>query len=166
MTAPLDLLGSSVREQLAATWIDAIQRAAVSIETENRDPQFVGSHPSEWTHTVAREDQPPATISRDDSRRTLNELDFHAPSVVINPTQIVGGIQVAGLTRVTRRNGCVRGTEVVHPLFADLDRVIVRGSPWSWFRRLSHMSRVHPSSDSQLTRLHSSSRRWLVGGES
>lgn len=166
MIKPLALPGLSVREQLAAKQIDTIQSSTLGIEPKDGDSQFVGSHPSEGTHAVAREDQPPTTVSRDDICRTLNELDFHVPSVVIDPTEIAGRIQVAGLTRATRRNSCIRGTEVVHPFSADLDRFIVRCSPWSWLRRISHRSRVHPSSDKRPTRSRRSMRSGLVGGKS
>lgn len=166
MSGPLVLPDLSVRQQLSAKQIDAVQSAAVSIEPKNRDPQLVGSHTSERTHAVAREDKPPTTVSSHDGRRMLNEFDFHVPSVVIDPTEEARGIQVARPTQVARRNNCIRGAEILHPHPTKLDRFIVRGSPRSWFRRHSHTSRVHPTSDSSPGRAAFSRRPGSVSGES
>jgi hypothetical protein len=75
-------------------------------------------------------------------------------------------IQIAELARITRCHNCVRGTEVVHPLPAKLDRFFVRSAPRSWFRCHSHRSRVHPTSDNRPGQSRLTPRADLVSGGS
>lgn len=166
MIGSLVVCALSVRNQFAANQIDAIQRSALRIEPEDCDPKFVGSRARFGIHAMTGEDQPATTIQTNDRRRTLDELDLQVPSPVLYPAKMAGPVQVTDLTRFTRCCDCVGGTQMMHPLPAELDRFVVRGSPRSWFRRLSHRSRVHPSADSGSTRSRFSVGARLVGGES
>lgn len=166
MTRPLLEPRLNAREQLAAKQIDAIKSSALRIEPENGDPELVRPHPRRWHNTTTSEDQPPSTVTSDDGRSTLNELDFQIPSLVFDPAEIARPVQIAHVAWPVRRYDCVRGPEVAHPLLAELDGFIVRGSPWSWFRRLSHRSRVHPSSDTRSTLMCWSTQLGPVGGKS
>lgn len=153
-------------DQLAAKQIDAVQGAALDIEPKNRDPEFLGSHSSRRIHTMASKGQPQTTVSRNNRRCTLDELDLQVPSLVLDPAEIARSMQVADIARSTRSFDCIRGTEVTHPLLADLNGFIVRGSPRSWFRRLTHTTRMHPPSDTRATRVRRLIRPCRVGGPS
>lgn len=156
----------SRRSQLAAEQVNAIQSAPLRIEPKHGDPEFVGSHTSRRTHAMASEDQPATTVRSGDGGRTLDEFDLQVSPVVLNPTKVTRSIQIAGPAQFARCHERVGGTEVAHPLPAQLDRFIVRCSPRSWFRRLSHRSRVHPSSDNPSIRSCLSTRPGLVGSQS
>jgi hypothetical protein len=154
------------RVPLAADQIDSLQSSPFRIEAEDCETETVRPVDRLREHAMANEDQPPTTVCGDNQRGTLDGLQSEIASLVLNPAEITGGIEVAHLTRITRRNNCVGGTQIVHPLRAKLDRFISRGSPRSWVRRVSHSSRVHPSSDGHPTRPPVSARLDPVGGES
>jgi len=166
MIMPKCLADQACRAPFAADLIDSVQSAAFGIEPEDCDAKLVGSDPGKWTHTVAGEDQPATTIRRGDRCRALNELHFQVPALVLEPAKIAGRIHVARVPGLTRCHKRVRGTEVAHPLLAQLDSFLFRRSARSRLRLLSHTTRVHAPSDSRGTRLPLSTRTGRVGGQS
>ena len=166
MIRPLTLPGVSVREQTPAKRVDAIQRSALNVKPEYCDPEFVGPHASCRTYSVASEKPSATAVGYSNRRRAFNELESEVASPVLDPTEMASPVQIADLARFAGCDDGVSGTEVTHPLPAKLDGFVVGRSSWSGFRRLSHTSRVHPSSVSGSTRSHSSARAGLVGGES
>lgn len=159
-------LGLRDREQLTAEQVDAIQRSTLRIEPEYGYSKFVGPYTRGRNHAATSENQPPTTVSSDDHPRMLNEPDFQVPSLVLHPAEVARPIQIAELARITRCHNCVRGTEVVHPLPAKLDRFFVRRAPRSWFRCRSHRSRVHPTLGSRPGQSRLLPRSDLVSGGS
>lgn len=151
---------------LATEQVNAIQRAPLNIEPKYRDPEFVGSNTSRRTHAVASEDQPATTIRSGDGGHTLDELDLQVSPMVLNPTKVTRPVQIADLARFAGCHHRVRGTEVAHPLPTKHDGFVVGRSSWSWCRRISHRSRMHPSSDSRSARSRFAARAGVVGGES
>lgn len=149
MILPLASPGLSLRHQLAAEQIHAIQSPTSRIEPEDGDSMFVGFHARRGNHSATSKDQPATTVNSYDHRRTLDHADLQVPRLVLHPAQIPRTIEIADLTRFASRHDCIRGPEVVHPLPTQLDRFIVRCSPRSLLRCLSHRSRVHPSSDNR-----------------
>lgn len=166
MVRPLALMALRNREQLAAEQIYTVQSSTSRIKPEDGDSEFICSRASFGTDSVPSEDESSTAVSSDDRRRMLYKLELQVPSLVLDPAEIAGPIQIADAARFTRRHDCVLGSEVEHPFPAELDRFVVRCSPHSWLRRLSHTSRVHPPSDSRRARLPSSTRAGLVGGKS
>lgn len=165
MIGPLVFCDLSARDQFAANQIDAIQRSALRIEPKDCDPEFIGPCTRFGIHAMTGEDQTTTTVKVNDHSRALDELNLQIPSPVLDPAEMAGPVQIADLTRFTRCHDRVSCAQMMHPLPAELDRFVVRGSPRSWFRRLSHRSRVHPSADGRSTWPRFSTRVRLVGGE-
>lgn len=156
----------SVRKKTPAKQVDPIQRSALSVKAENRDPGFVSLHSGCRTYSMTCEEKAATTIRDGHRGRTFNELESQISSPVLDPAEIVSPVQVADPSRFTRCHDRVRVTEVAHPLTAKVDGFVVGCSSRSRFRRLSHMSRVHPSSDTRSSRSRSSMHQGPVGGES
>jgi hypothetical protein len=154
------------RAQFPANEIDPVQGPTAWIEAEDRNSEVIGSICCFRKNASTSKDQAPTSVGLDERRSTLHEFQSNVPSPVFDPTKKLGRIHIAGLARLTRCHDCVRGAEVFHPFPAKLDRLIVRGSARSWFRRHSHRSRLHPTTDGGPTRSPISTRPDPVGGES
>lgn len=160
------LIRKTQSPQLTANEIDPVQRPPAWLEREDGNSELIGAIDCFGKDAAPNEDQTSTSVSNDERRRTLHGFRPNVASPVLDPAKVVRRVKIADLARFTLRHDCVHGSEVSHPFCAELDGFIVRGSPLSWFRRLSHVSRLHPSSDSRPTRPCSSGRPRLVGGES
>jgi hypothetical protein len=166
MIKPRALACETRNPQLPANEIDPVQSSPAWIEPEDSNTEQISTIDCFGKNAPPNKDETLTSVSGDERRDTLHEFQSNVASPVFDPAEIAGSIQIADLARITRCHDGFIGTKVMHPLPTKLDGISVRGSTRSWFRHLSHMSRVHPSPDSRSSLSRLPRRPDPVGRES